>query len=106
MAVGGTNGHVLTVDSGEATGVKWAAVTIPTGSITRYLTLGRGGTLTATAGTARLYVPFACTITNIRANVGTAPTGASLIVDVNHDGVTLFTTQGNRPTITATNSRT
>jgi hypothetical protein len=25
LAVGGTNGHVLTVDSGEATGVKWAA---------------------------------------------------------------------------------
>ena len=26
LAVGGTNGHVLTVDSGEATGLKWAAV--------------------------------------------------------------------------------
>jgi hypothetical protein len=25
LAVGGTNGHILTVDSGEATGVKWAA---------------------------------------------------------------------------------
>lgn len=25
LAVGGTNGHVLTVDSGEATGMKWAA---------------------------------------------------------------------------------
>ena len=26
LAVGGTNGHVLTVDSGEASGIKWAAV--------------------------------------------------------------------------------
>ena len=25
LAVGGTNGHILTVDSGEATGMKWAA---------------------------------------------------------------------------------
>jgi hypothetical protein len=25
LAVGGTNGHILTVDSGEATGLKWAA---------------------------------------------------------------------------------
>lgn len=70
---------------------------------TRYLTLGRSGTLTATAGAARLYVPFACTITNVRANVGTAPTGASAIFDVHLDGTTVFTTQGNRPTITATN---
>lgn len=26
LAVGGTNGHVLTVDSATATGVKWAAI--------------------------------------------------------------------------------
>jgi hypothetical protein len=32
----------------------------------------------------------------------TAPTGADLIVDVNIDGTTMFTTQGNRPTIEAT----
>jgi hypothetical protein len=25
LAVGATGGHVLTIDSGEATGVKWAA---------------------------------------------------------------------------------
>jgi hypothetical protein len=101
LAVGATDGHVLTIDAAEATGLKWAAVTAPTGGITRYLTLGRGGTLTVAEGSARLYVPFACTIGNIRANVGTAPTGASLIVDVNKNGTTLFTTQGNRPTIAA-----
>jgi hypothetical protein len=47
----------------------------------------------------RLYVPVACTISQIRASVGTAPTGSSLIVDVNKNGTTLFTTQSARPTI-------
>jgi hypothetical protein len=31
----------------------------------------------------------------------TAPTGANLIVDVNKNGTTIFTTQANRPEITA-----
>jgi hypothetical protein len=32
---------------------------------------------------------------------GTAPTGAAIILDVNKNGVSLFTTQANRPTIPA-----
>lgn len=39
------------------------------------------------------------TITDVRAIIGTAPTGATAIMDVNIDGTTIFTTQGNRPTI-------
>lgn len=46
-------------------------------------------------------------IRSVRATVGTAPTGAAIIVDVNLNGSTIFTTQANRPTIaigaTATN---
>jgi hypothetical protein len=49
----------------------------------------------------RLYVPVACTIAHVRASVGTAPTGSALIVDVNKNGTTLFTTQSARPTIAA-----
>lgn len=41
------------------------------------------------------------TITEVFVEVLTAPTGASLIVDVNKNGTTIFTTQANRPTITA-----
>jgi hypothetical protein len=92
--VAGTNGFHLVAASGETTGLKWEAPT-------RVLTLGRAGILTATAGTMRLYVPFACTVTGVRATVGTAPTGASLVVDVHKNGTTLFTTQGNRPSISA-----
>jgi hypothetical protein len=42
------------------------------------------------------------TIEAVFVHVGTAPTGASLIVDVNKNGTTIFTTQDNRPTIAAT----
>lgn len=38
-------------------------------------------------------------ISDVRARVITAPTGATLICDVNIGGTTIFTTQGNRPTI-------
>jgi len=59
------------------------------------------GTVTTGSGTARLYNKFGRTLTiySVWASVGTAPTGASLIVDVNKNGTTIFTTQANRPTI-------
>jgi len=44
-------------------------------------------------------VPVAGTIIGVRARADTAPVGAAMIVDVNKNGTTLFTTQGNRPTI-------
>lgn len=54
-----------------------------------------------TAGTKKggLVVGVACTIVDVRMHADTAPTGASLIADVNKNGTTVFTTQGNRPTI-------
>lgn len=39
------------------------------------------------------------TISKVRVSVVTAIAGTSLIVDVNKNGTTIFTTQGNRPTI-------
>jgi len=59
------------------------------------------GDLTVAAGAIRWYVRENITIQNVYVHVSTAPTGASLIVDVNKNGTTIFTTQGNRPTITA-----
>lgn len=65
------------------------------------------GTLVVGTSPQRLYFPRACVVINILASAGTAPTGASLIFDVNKNGTTLFTTQSARPTITAgTNSDT
>ncbi len=59
------------------------------------------GTLSVTTGALRLPVEGAYTITGIRLMVGTAPTGTALLLDVNKNGTTIFTTQANRPTIAA-----
>lgn len=47
----------------------------------------------------RWIAPFSGEVVNVTAVVGTAPTGASLILDVHKEGTTIFTTQANRPTI-------
>lgn len=60
---------------------------------------GYSGVVAVTTGKARYYVEEAVTITAVRISVDTAPTGATLIVDVNKNGTTIYTTQGNRPTI-------
>ncbi len=66
----------------------------------------KGGTLTTGTGAFKIYNDTGETLTikAVRASVGTAPTGASLIVDINIGGTTIFTTQSNRPTITAGNT--
>ena len=59
------------------------------------------GDLAVDTGTHRLYNDTGgpLTITAVRASVGTPPVGSPLIVDVNKDGTTIFTTQTNRPTV-------
>lgn len=57
------------------------------------------GTLTTGVGKARFYIPGPITLSNVRASVSTAPTGSDIIVDVNLNGITVFTTQANRPKI-------
>ena len=57
------------------------------------------GTQTAAAKKVSFLVPFAATIADVRAYLDTAPTGAAFVLDVNLNGTTVFTTQGNRPTI-------
>lgn len=47
----------------------------------------------------RWQAPFNGEIVGCAAVVGTAPTGAALILDLQKDGVTMFSTVANRPTI-------
>lgn len=75
-------------------------------TIVTTLTIHVPSTLTTGQKLMRLLAPVAMTLTKVRLVVNTAPTGASLIVDVHTGtgaGTTIFTTQANRPTITATN---
>jgi hypothetical protein len=79
---------------------------VPTSQMTigsRIQPFSSSGPLMVEVGGHRLYndTSAAWTILSVRASVGTPPTGSSLIVDVNVNGTTIFTTQGNRPTITA-----
>jgi hypothetical protein len=59
------------------------------------------GTLAVTTGAHRLYndTGGALTIKAVRASVGTAPTGATVVCDVKVDGTTIFSVTANRPTI-------
>lgn len=72
-------------------------------ALAKILPFSNTGALAVQAGTHRLYNDSGATwtIISVRASVGTAPAGASIIIDVNKNGTTIFTTQGNRPTIAA-----
>ncbi|MFF4777622.1 hypothetical protein ACFY05_32825 [Microtetraspora fusca] len=63
----------------------------------------RAGNLAVLTGTHRLYndTGIALTIKAVRASVGTAPTGAAIVVDVRVSGTTIYSVPGNRPTIPA-----
>lgn len=66
-------------------------------------TFSKTGAITTGAGAARWYNHSGSTLVvkAVGASVGTAPTGASLIVDVNVNATTIYATQANRPTIAA-----
>lgn len=101
VAVSGTpsTGKVLT-----ATGSSAATWQTPTGGAVELTpTFSYNGTIATLTGTYRWYNDTGATLTigTVRASVGTAPAGASIIVDVRKNGTTIFTTTGNRPTITA-----
>jgi hypothetical protein len=59
------------------------------------------GTLSTGTGRAKFYIPGPITLGNVRASVGTAPTGSDIVIDVNKNGTTVFTTQSSRPKIFA-----
>lgn len=61
------------------------------------------GTLATGANQGPRYVvPQAMTIVKAWLIVRTAPTGANLLIDINKNGTTIWTTQGNRGSIVAT----
>lgn len=69
------------------------------------LTMTIPGTLIVAPGVAALPIWRKMTVTNVRVRVGTQPTGASAIFDINKNGTTMFSTSGNRPTVLADTSQ-
>jgi len=95
---GATNGYA-SLDAGA----KVPTAQLPTVALLRSYQFSNTGTLGVATGTHRLYNDSGATwtIQSVRASVGTAPSGASIIIDINVSGTTIFTTQANRPTIAA-----
>lgn len=93
--------EVTRLDTGDVQQYWSGAWRTPGGSGGGAPTFSVSGTLGTGAGGLRYYndTGQALIIKGVRASVGTAPTGASVIVDVNINGTTIFTTQANRPTI-------
>ena len=84
-------------------------IILPEVPVAALLTSGAVGLVTTSGGT--WVAPVACNIIGVVATVGTAPTGADMILDIHRvpvggagtdAGVTIFTVQANRPTIAAT----
>lgn len=80
----------------------WNSLTFATGQRGESLiTYAKAGNASVTTGKLRYRFPFAATIVGVSLAVNTAPTGSDIIVDVNKNGTTIFTTQANRPRILA-----
>jgi hypothetical protein len=64
-------------------------------------TYSQGGNLAVGTGPFRWYNDTGRTLTivKVRASVGTAPTGAAILIDVNRDGTTIFSGGTDRPNI-------
>lgn len=89
LAVGGTNGHRLEVASGESTGLKWAPDPV-------VLAVAVSDETTAiTTGTAKVTfrMPFAMTVTAVRASLSTASTSGTPTFDINEGGSSILGTK-------------
>ena len=85
----GNNSDIFVADSGEATGNKWTANT------TSFVLACSDEETALTTGTKLIFrMPFAYTVTAVRASLTTAGTGANLVtVDINESGTTILSTK-------------
>lgn len=74
---------------------------VATGSLIGELAFSRSGVLGVVAGVSRYLVQAPLTVLGVRAAVGTAPVGSAILIDVDKNGTTIFTTQAHRASIAA-----
>ena len=96
-----TPAQVLSDIGAAATGHNHDADYAPLAAREQFQSFSREGTLQVATGKHRLIFPWNVTLLGAKLAVGTAPTGASILVDVNKNGTTVFSTQSNRPSIPA-----
>lgn len=85
----GNDSDILVCDSGEASGLKYTANT------TSFVLACSDETTALTTGTKVTFrMPYAYTVTAVRASLTTAGTGANLVtVDINEGGTTILSTK-------------
>ena len=85
----GSNGKVLTAASSESTGLEWAY------SVQSFIIACSDETTLLTTGTKVTFrLPYAFTLTAVRASLTTAATGGNLLtVDINESGSTILSTK-------------
>ena len=85
----GTNGQILVAASGETTGLAWQGQSEVIGVACSDETTD----LATGTGVVTFRMPFAMTLTAVRASVTTAPTGSTVIVDINEGGSSVLSTK-------------
>lgn len=85
----GSNGQYLAADSGQTTGLVWAA--LPCELLVAASDESTAITTTGTKLTFRM--PYAMTVTAVRASLGSACTTGTFTVDINEGGATILSTK-------------
>ena len=87
--------------TGDTTTTITTAASGPQGPAGTTPIYSRAGQLAPLVGQGRFYFESACVIGKVRASVGTVPVGDAVVIDVNVNGVSIFTDQAQRPSIEA-----
>ena len=91
VPAGGTAGQVFTKSSGTDYDADWATPTVS--DVFIIACSDETSDLTAGTNKARLPMPYAGTLTAVKCDVNTAPTGSTLVVDINEAGVSVLSTK-------------
>lgn len=91
VPAGGTAGQVFTKSSGTDYDADWATPTVS--DVFIIACSDETSDLTAGTNKARFPMPYAGTLTAVKCDVNTAPTGSTLVVDINEAGVSVLSTK-------------